>query len=103
MESLRESLRLLEEMGLTLPTPAYLTGVLAFGIAGLAFFVLGRRRRRPRVKWIGLALMLYPYVVWGTVPLYVIGAALLLAAIWASRTGSAPRSPPPAPPRQPGG
>ena len=77
MESLREMEELLLDLGIELPTPAYLIGVILFGIAGIVVFVLGKRRRRPRVKWIGVALMLYPYVVWGTVPLYVIGAALL--------------------------
>jgi hypothetical protein len=26
--------------------------------------------------------MLYPYVVWGTVLLYVVGALLCIAAVW---------------------
>jgi len=73
---------LLEELGLTLPTPAYLIGVLLFGVIGIVVFVAGRRRRKPKVKWLGLALMLYPYVVWGTVPLYAIGTLLCLATIW---------------------
>jgi hypothetical protein len=73
---------LLEELGLTLPTPAYVIGVVLFGVIGIVVFVLGKRRRKPKVKWLGLALMLYPYLIWGTVPLYVAGAVLCLAVVW---------------------
>jgi hypothetical protein len=82
VDNLREIKALLEELGVTLPTPAYLIGVLLFGVIGIVLFVLGRRRRKPPVKWLGLALMLYPYVVWDAVPLYVIGTLLCVAAIW---------------------
>ncbi|MEO6186811.1 MAG: hypothetical protein ABIP38_10630 [Steroidobacteraceae bacterium] len=82
MDAVREALALLESMGVTLPTPAYLCGVLLFGTAGMVLFWQGRRRRNTKVKWIGLALMLYPYVIWGTVPVYVVGAALCIAAWW---------------------
>lgn len=82
MNDLRESLGLLQDMGLTLPTPAYLLGLLLFGIAGIVLWVLGRRRRKPAVKWIGIALMLYPYIIWDTLPLYLVGAGLCGAAAW---------------------
>jgi hypothetical protein len=82
VDSTRETLGLLESMGITLPTPAYLAGVFIFGVAGMVLFWQGRRRRNARVKWIGLALMLYPYLIWGTVPVYVAGAGLCVAAWW---------------------
>jgi hypothetical protein len=41
------------------------------------------------VKWHGIALMLYPYVVWATVPLYAVGIALSGAAWWAWRSSPA--------------
>lgn len=82
MDTLHEMQALLEELGLTLPTPAYLIGLLLFGVIGIVVFVMGKRRRKPKVKWLGLALMLYPYLIWGTVPLYVVGAVLCLAAVW---------------------
>jgi hypothetical protein len=81
----REELVLLESMGLTLPTPAYLIGVLLFSVVGIVVFWMGRQRKKARVKWIGLALMLYPYVIWGTVPIYVVGIALCIAAAWCWR------------------
>lgn len=80
MGTLHESLELLRELGVTLPTPAYLAGLLIFGIAGIVLWVMGRRRRNRAVKWIGLALMLYPYVVWSTAGLYGIGALLMISA-----------------------
>lgn len=82
MDSLREMKALLEDLGLTLPTPAYLFGVLLFGVIGIVAFVLGKRRRKPAVRWLGLALMLYPYIVWGTPMLYAIGVALCIATAW---------------------
>lgn len=82
MDAMREALALLESMGITLPTPAYLAGVLVFGIIGMVLFWQGRRRRNAKVKWIGLALMLYPYVIWGTMPVYVVGVGLCAAAWW---------------------
>jgi len=45
-------------------------------------FWQGRKRKRPRVTWLGVALMFYPYVVWNTVSLYVVGAGLCVA-LWA--------------------
>ncbi|CAD5372889.1 conserved hypothetical protein [Rubrivivax sp. A210] len=67
--------------GLTLPTPAYLFGALLFGILGLAAFRYGRQNERPRAKWMGVALMLYPYLVAQTWLLYLIGVLLCLAIV----------------------
>ncbi len=77
-------LHTLPGLGLTLPTPAYLFGLIFFGIAGYALFRFGRRTERPRLKWIGLAMMLYPYLITDTVGLYVVGG-LLAAAAWIMR------------------
>jgi hypothetical protein len=81
-DDLQDSLALLEEMGITMPTPAYLVGVLLFSVIGMVVFWQGRKRKKAGVKWTGLALMLYPYVIWGTVPLYVVGGALCGLAWW---------------------
>jgi hypothetical protein len=43
------------------------------------------------VKYIGLALMLYPYLVWGTVALYGAGTVLSAAAVWCLRRDSSQR------------
>lgn len=63
-------------LGLALPSPAYLFGILFFGIAGFAAYRYGRKAALPRPKWIGVAMMLYPYAVSETWLLYAIGAGL---------------------------
>jgi hypothetical protein len=90
MDSMRESLALLEELGITLPTPAYIIAVLLFGFIGIALFVVARRRRKRAVKWVALALMLYPYVVWGTLPVWLVGIALCVLAAWCWRRAETP-------------
>ena len=66
----------LESFGLTLPTPAYIAGALLFGLLGLAAYRYGKRTERSRSKWLGVAPMLYPYVVPQTWLMYVIGVVL---------------------------
>ena len=86
-----DALAMLESLGVDLPTPAYFAGVLLFSIVGLVAWIRGRRRPNRAVKWLGLALMLYPYVVWSTAPLYVVGIALSGFAWWSWRR--TPRQP----------
>ncbi|MDB5897817.1 MAG: hypothetical protein JWP41_1419 [Ramlibacter sp.] len=69
----------LSELGLTLPTPAYLAGLLVFGIVGWIAWRRGRKLERPALKWAGLAIMLYPYAVPQTWLLWTIGAG---ACVW---------------------
>lgn len=69
-------LKQLEPMGLTLPSPAYLLGVILFGIVGYVAWRRGKVVAQSELKWIGLALMLYPYVVPATWMLWAIGIAL---------------------------
>jgi uncharacterized membrane protein len=76
-----DNLSALQALGLELPSPAYLIGALVFGLIGWAAFRLGRQRERPRTRWLGLALMLYPYAVSRTWLLYAVGT-LLCAGIW---------------------
>jgi len=66
----------LATLGLELPSPAYLFGLLFFGIAGFAAYRYGGKTARPKFKWIGVAMMLYPYAVSETWLLYAIGAGL---------------------------
>jgi len=77
-----DALQVLQSSGLELPTPAYLAGLLLFGVIGMVAWWHGKRRQRPTVKWLGLALMLYPYVVPQTWLLYAIGAALTAWTAW---------------------
>jgi hypothetical protein len=68
-------------MGLTLPSPAYILGAILFGIIGMAAYWHGKKAQRPRIKWLGVALMFYPYLVPSTWLLYVVGLALC-AGLW---------------------
>jgi MFS family permease len=63
------------------PSPAYLFGMLVFSIVGYVAYRFGRKRDRPLTLWIGVALMLYPYVVSDTRLLYVVGAVLCVG-LW---------------------
>ena len=79
-----DELQTLRSLGLEWPTPAYLFGALLFGLLGLLAWRHGRRQGKPRTRWLGLALMLYPYLVSSTWVLYAAGAALC-AGIWLDR------------------
>ena len=81
---MQDTLETLDALGITLPSPAYLIGVIVFSLVGIAAYYYGKRQGRSRMRWLGLALMLYPYVVWQTWLLYVAGAGLSIAA-WLDR------------------
>lgn len=66
----------LQLLGIDIPTPAYLAGLLLFGVIGIVAWRHGRKTQRPAAKWLGLALMLYPYATPQTWLLYAVGAAL---------------------------
>jgi hypothetical protein len=76
-----DTLSTLQGLGLTLPTPAYIVGVILFSLLGMWAYYRGKRLGISVQKWLGLALMFYPYVVPQTWLLYVVGAALTAAAI----------------------
>jgi hypothetical protein len=66
----------LASLGLALPSPAYLFGLILFGIVGIAAYRYGNKAGLSKPKWIGIVLMLYPYVVAETVLLYAVGCGL---------------------------
>jgi hypothetical protein len=74
-----DSLNALESAGFTLPSPAYLLGAIVFGIIGYAAYRYGKRSELSYPKWIGVALMLYPYAVTRTWLLYLVGCGLCAA------------------------
>ncbi len=76
-----DELAALQALGLELPTPAYLAGAIVFGLIGLVAFQRGRKSGRPRTRWLGVALMLYPYAVSRTWLLYAVGLALCAAIL----------------------
>ena len=74
-----DDLNSLASAGLTLPSPAYIVGAILFGIIGIAAYRYGKKTSRSSPRWIGLALMLYPYAVSTTWLLYAVGAGLCAA------------------------
>jgi hypothetical protein len=76
-----DDLGALQSLGLTLPSPAYLAGALLFGIIGFAAYRYGKRAGRQLTRWLGVALMLYPYAISQTWLLYAVGSALCAAML----------------------
>lgn len=77
-----DELHVVESVGFALPTPAYLAGAILFGLVGFAAYRYGKNASRPNAKWIGIALMLYPYVVSETWLVYAIGLGLCVGLYW---------------------
>jgi len=71
-----DNLQELQSLGFTLPSPAYIFGAVVFGIIGFAAYRYGKKAQRNTTKWLGVALMLYPYAISQTWLLYVAGAVL---------------------------
>ena len=66
----------LQAFGLELPSAAYIAGAILFGIVGLVAWRHGRRASLQKPKWIGVALMVYPYATPQTWLLYLVGVGL---------------------------
>jgi hypothetical protein len=66
----------LESFGLSWPSPGYIAGSILFGLLGWAAYRYGKKAELPRVKWGGVALMVYPYAVSQTWLLWLVGGAL---------------------------
>jgi len=87
MNQFTDALALLESLGITLPSRAYLIGTTLFSIIGYIGYRYGKKASRQTTKWIGIALMLYPYVIWQTWLLYVVGAGLCAGLYFSSQAG----------------
>jgi hypothetical protein len=74
------NLQELESLGLTLPTPWYIVGSILFSLIGYVVYRHGKKTALTALKWIGIALMLYPYAFAETWLLYVCGVGLCVAA-----------------------
>ena len=77
-----DELHAVEPLGFALPTPAYLAGAIMFGFVGFAAYRYGKSTSRPNAKWIGIALMVYPYVVSETWLMYAVGLGLCTGLYW---------------------
>ena len=71
-----EELKVLESMGLVLPSAWNIVGAILFGIAGYVFYRRGKSTKQPGLLWTGVVLMLYPYAVSETWMLWIIGFGL---------------------------
>lgn len=78
MNDIQTSVQQLAAYGLVLPSPAYLFGTLLFGLIGLVAWRHGRGQHNTRAIWLGLGLMLYPYLVTHTGLLYLLGSVLVV-------------------------
>ncbi len=84
---MQDELNLLQDLGFVWPSPAFIVGAIVFGLVGMAAFYVGKRRQRPKTKWLGVGLMFYPYAIpntW-TWAIYAVGAALCLG-LWIDRS-----------------
>ena len=71
-----DNLQDLQSLGFTLPSPAYILGAIVFGIIGFIAYRYGKKSQRKTTKWLGVALMVYPYAVSQTWLLYIAGITL---------------------------
>lgn len=67
---------MLDSLGISMPSTAYIAGALIFSIVGMVGYYYGKKASLNTPKWIGVGLMLYPYVITDTVPLYAVGCIL---------------------------
>ena len=75
-----------QESGLSLPSPAWIFGCILFSLIGFAAWRYGKTAQNPRVRWLGVALMVYGYVAGPTWLLWGIGIALCGAIWWYGRS-----------------
>ena len=87
MDALTDPLATLESMGFTLPSRAYLIGAILFSIIGYAGYRYGKKTSLRTTKWVGIALMLYPYVISETWLMYTVGAGLCIGLYVSSLSG----------------
>ncbi len=65
---------------------AFITS-FAIGLVGFGIFLYGKKQRRPAQLAVGVAMMIYPYFVSGTIAMIAIAAALVAALLLALRLG----------------
>ena len=82
---MKDNLAALHALGFPLPSTAYIIGAVIFGIVGFVAYRYGKKMSVPATKWIGIALMFYPYAVSATWLLYVVGVGLCLGAYLTAR------------------
>lgn len=61
-----------------MPETALILWALLFGSIGLGYFIYGKRQAQPVVRYTGITLMFFPYVVTDVVAVVLVGTVLLL-------------------------
>lgn len=79
-----DRLAALDALGITFPSTAYIIGAVVFGMIGFVAYRYGKKMSLPAPKWIGVALMLYPYAISQTWLLYVVGIGLCFGLFFIS-------------------
>ncbi|WP_395009069.1 hypothetical protein [Undibacterium sp.] len=74
--------QLLAELIGMLPSPTYIVISIVFGLIGIYCFQIGRKILNPRLKWGGLALMFYPYLIGNDTRLLIIVGSALCALLY---------------------
>ena len=87
MDDLTDTLTTLELMGFTLPSRAYLIGAILFSIIGYAGYRYAKKTSLQTTKWIGIALMLYPYAISETWLMYIVGVGLCIGLYISTLSG----------------
>jgi len=82
----QDALQTAHDMGLTMPSPAWIFGCILFSLLGFAAWRYGKAVKDGRVRWLGVALMFYGYATGPTWLLYGVGAALCGAVWWCRRS-----------------
>lgn len=80
-----DELKALESMGFTMPSPTYLAGAIIFSFLGWAAYRYGKKASKATIKWLGVVLMLFPYVIDETWLLYAVGTGLCIAVYFYRR------------------
>lgn len=73
---------LLAELIGMLPSPAYIVLSILFGVIGLFSFHYGRKKQNSRLKWGGVGLMFYPYLIGNDTRLLVVVGVALCALLF---------------------
>lgn len=68
-----------------LPTPAYIAISIVFGVIGFAAWRFGKKMQQPVTKWLGVALMFYPYLIGSSTGLLLLVGVGLCAALYFQR------------------
>ena len=62
---------------MTIDVTSLLLG-LVFGSIGFGYFIYGKKRKNKLIFWVGIALMVLPYVITNNVLVVIVSLALIL-------------------------